>query len=65
MVSGKIGYIWTPIFLILFVIEYGSPIGFCGSLNISGQMWFMWLMMSLSASGKWIELIENKIRGRK
>lgn len=65
MVSDKIGYIWTPIFLILFAIEYNSPIGFCGSLNISGQMWFMWLMMSLSASGKWIELAETIIRGKK
>lgn len=65
MVSNKIGYIWTPIFLILSVVEFNSPTGFCGSLNITGQMWFMWLLMALSASGKWIDLIEKRIRGLK
>ena len=64
MASDKLNYIWSPLFFILFLIEYNSPIGFCGSLNISGQMWFMWLMMSFSASGKWLSLIEKTIRGR-
>ena len=64
MVSDKFGYIWSPLFLTLFVIEYNSPMGFCGSLNISGQMWFMWLMMGLAASGKWLNLLEEKVRGK-
>lgn len=65
MVNNKIGYIWTPLFLLFFLIEYNTPISFCGSMGITGKMWFMWLMMSLSASGKWIELIEKRIRGLK
>lgn len=66
MVSDKIGYIWTPLFLALFLYEYNThTINICGSMTVPGQMWFMWLLMALSASGKWIELIEKRIRGLK
>lgn len=37
----------------------------CGSISLTGQMWLMWLMMSLSASGKYIELIEKQFLGVK
>lgn len=66
MVSDKIGYIWTPIFLAMFLYEYNThTINICGSMTTAGQMWFMWLMMGLSASGRWIDLVEKRIRGKK
>jgi hypothetical protein len=66
MVSDKIGYIWAPLFFALFLYEYNThTINMCGSMTTAGQMWFMWLMMSLSSSGKWINLVEKKFRGFK
>jgi len=64
MVKNNLSYVWTPLFLAFSLIEFNSPISFCGSMGLTGHMWFMWLMMSLSASGKYIELIENKIRSK-
>jgi len=49
-------FIWTPLFLLFAVVEYNNPISFCGSLTLSGQMWFMWSMMAAAASKQWIDL---------
>lgn len=66
MITDKIRFIWFPLFFILFVYEYFAPgLTMCGSMTVTGQMWFMWLMMSLSASGKYIELIENMMDNKK
>ena len=66
MISNKLGYIWSPLFFTFFLYEQLSPgIAMCGSISLTGQMWLMWLMMSLSASGKYIELIEKQFLGVK
>jgi len=61
MISNKIGYIWSPLFLLLglyelFVSESLMHMMMGHSSSITGQMWFMWLMMSLSASGRYIDM---------
>jgi len=65
MISNKIGYIWCPLFLGLSVFEFSAVDAMMHmmmghSSSLTGQMWFMWLMMSLSASGKYLDLIQDK-----
>jgi len=56
MIQNKIGFMWTPLFFAMFFYEYFAPgMAMCGSMTLTGQMWFMWFMMSLSASGKYIK----------
>jgi hypothetical protein len=49
-------YVWTPLFLVFAIYEYfyGNS-GFCGTTQVTGQMWFMWLMMAIAASSKYYE----------
>ena len=54
--------IFAPIFLMLTWLEYNSST-LCGSNNITGQMWFMWLMMAFMCSECYVELIVRKIKG--
>ena len=53
LMRWTMAYIWTPLFLVFAWIEFTSPTLFCGSLSLTGRMWFMWLMMGLAASGSW------------
>ena len=55
-------YIWTPLFLLLAFIEYDN-LDFCGSLHLTGQMWFMWFMMGMASSKIYVELIRKKLNG--
>ena len=41
-------FIWPSIFLILAGIEYYHQQPMCGSAMITGQMWFMWLVMAIA-----------------
>lgn len=54
--------IFTPLFLIMALIEYNS-ISVCGSTNVISQMWFMWLMMAFMCSECYVEFIIRKIKG--
>lgn len=55
-------YIWSPLFLVFAYAEYGS-INYCGTMHLTGQMWFMWLMMGLASSKVYIDLIKSKLNG--
>jgi len=66
MTSNKIGYIWCPLFFLfgvyeLFVSNSLMHMMMGHSSSITGQMWFMWLMMSLAASSRYIDIIETKL----
>lgn len=50
MVLNKL---WTPFFLCFAAYEYFNGVSFCGTMSITGQMWFMWLMMAITASGNY------------
>lgn len=67
VMKDKIGFVWTPLFFMMFLYEYFAPtINICGSVgNITGQMWFMWFMMGLSSSGKYVEWIEKTMESKK
>ena len=65
MISNKLGYIWCPFFIVLSLYEFFAVDAMMHmmmghSMALTGQMWFMWFMMSLSASGRYIDLIQNK-----
>ena len=65
MISNKFGYIWFPLFLVLSIYEFivsdaAIHMRMGHSMALTGQMWFMWFLMSLSASGRYIDLIQNK-----
>lgn len=64
MISNKLGYIWFPLFIVLSICEFFASDAMLHmmmghSMTLTGQMWFMWLMMSLSASGRYVDLIQN------
>ena len=42
-------YVWPAIFLIFAIIEYLHSQPICGSTFVTGQMWFMWLCMSIAS----------------
>lgn len=42
-------YFWPIVFFIFAVIEYNSKEVMCGSFSITGQMWFMWLVMAAAS----------------
>jgi len=66
MLQSKIKFIWTPLFFIMFIYEYFAPgMVLCGSMALTGQMWFMWFIMSLSACGAYVELLERALENRK
>lgn len=54
-------YIWMPLFLIFAFLEYGE-INYCGTQRLTGQMWFMWLMMAIASSKSYIDFVKRKIK---
>lgn len=51
-------YILIPLFLIFALIEYQSGGSLCSVSNlITGNMWFMWIMMTLMCLDRCIQPI--------
>lgn len=50
-------WLWFPIFLLFAIVEYFNQSPVCGSTTITGQMWFMWLMMSIASSGLYYQRV--------
>lgn len=54
-------YMLAVLFLMFAIIEYNYGTSFCSTSNlITGNMWFMWLMMSLMCLDNFIKLIKKK-----
>lgn len=43
-------YVWTPLLLIFAIVEYITHSPLCGSSYITGEMWFMWIIMAAMMS---------------
>lgn len=54
-------YFWSPLMLLFAYLEYGEP-NICGSIHMTGQMWFMWLIMGLMSSKPYMDLIKREIK---
>lgn len=52
-------WFWCPLFFIFFLIEMFSQRNFCGSGELTGQMWLMWLVMSLMSVEELIKKVKN------
>lgn len=52
-------WIWFPLFLIFAMVEYIYYTPICGSVFVTGTMWFMWLMMAVVSSKVYIEKALN------
>lgn len=48
-------WLWCPLLLLFAFIEFFNNYGMCGSRYITGQMWFMWLIMSAMTSKVYLE----------
>lgn len=54
---GSMKWLWTPLLLCFAVFEYVNLSPVCGSGQVTGQMWFMWLVMSIMSSRLYYEKV--------